>query len=86
MGGKSTDIVLQGDDNEKASIFTGEEELFAFQRVVSRLIEMQTEDYWQERDIIIEKRKAHELKKQKLKESAQAEAGTKKKKKKHKHA
>ncbi|XP_038048119.1 AFG1-like ATPase [Patiria miniata] len=29
-----------------ASIFTGEEELFAFERTVSRLTEMQTEEYW----------------------------------------
>jgi protein AFG1 len=30
-----------------ASIFTGEEELFAFERTKSRLNEMQTADYWQ---------------------------------------
>jgi len=30
----------------KASIFTGEEELFAFQRTLSRLSEMQTQEYW----------------------------------------
>ena len=30
----------------EASIFTGEEELFAFERTVSRLAEMQTADYW----------------------------------------
>ncbi|XP_022089927.1 AFG1-like ATPase isoform X2 [Acanthaster planci] len=29
-----------------ASIFTGEEELFAFERTISRLTEMQTEEYW----------------------------------------
>lgn len=34
----------------KASIFTGEEELFAFDRTVSRLTEMQTEEYWKRRD------------------------------------
>ena len=30
----------------EASIFTGEEELFAFDRTVSRLAEMQTAEYW----------------------------------------
>ena len=29
-----------------ASVFSGEEELFAFDRTVSRLTEMQTKDYW----------------------------------------
>ncbi|ESO89353.1 hypothetical protein LOTGIDRAFT_183409 [Lottia gigantea] len=29
-----------------ASVFTGEEELFAFDRTISRLTEMQTEEYW----------------------------------------
>ncbi|XP_046365388.1 AFG1-like ATPase [Haliotis rufescens] len=33
-------------DKAKSSIFTGEEELFAFDRTVSRLTEMQTEEYW----------------------------------------
>lgn len=42
--------VFQGDENESASLFTGEEELFAFERVMSRLTEMQTENYWNERD------------------------------------
>ena len=32
-------------DQLKSSIFTGEEELFAFQRAVSRLVEMQSLDY-----------------------------------------
>ena len=31
---------------QAASIFTGEEELFAYDRTVSRLSEMQTQDYW----------------------------------------
>lgn len=31
-----------------ASIFTGEEELFAFDRTISRLTEMQTLNYWQQ--------------------------------------
>ncbi|XP_076444893.1 AFG1-like ATPase isoform X2 [Babylonia areolata] len=32
--------------NQHASIFTGEEELFAFDRTISRLTEMQTQEYW----------------------------------------
>lgn len=32
------------------SMFTGEEEIFAFQRTISRLTEMQTEQYWIEGD------------------------------------
>ncbi|KAJ8027154.1 AFG1-like ATPase [Holothuria leucospilota] len=35
--------IQQGSD---VSLFTGEEEIFAFQRTVSRLVEMQTEEYW----------------------------------------
>ncbi|XP_033741440.1 AFG1-like ATPase isoform X2 [Pecten maximus] len=38
-----------GVGDAKASIFTGEEELFAFDRTVSRLTEMQTLEYWNER-------------------------------------
>ncbi|GAU90127.1 hypothetical protein RvY_02591 [Ramazzottius varieornatus] len=34
------------DENAKASIFTGDEELFAVGRTVSRLLEMQREEYW----------------------------------------
>ena len=33
-------------ENAKANVFTGDEELFALQRTVSRLREMQTEEYW----------------------------------------
>lgn len=33
---------------EELSIFSGAEEIFAFQRTVSRLTEMQTEEYWEE--------------------------------------
>ena len=32
--------------SSSASIFTGEEELFAFERTISRLTEMQSEEYW----------------------------------------
>ena len=72
-----TFLFPQGSDNEKASLFTGEEELFAFQRVVSRLVEMQTEEYWAERDAIIAKRKSQERKKQKLKAAAEEKAKSK---------
>ena len=44
-------FVFQGSDDARASIFTGEEELFAFDSVVSRLVEMQTEEYWVSREI-----------------------------------
>ena len=33
-----------------SSLFTGEEEMFAWDRTVSRLTEMQTAQYWMERD------------------------------------
>lgn len=42
-------ITTQSDD-ATASIFTGEEEIFAFDRTVSRLSEMQTSDYWSHRE------------------------------------
>nr|CAI5837728.1 unnamed protein product [Callosobruchus analis] len=35
-----------GDKDLSANIFTGDEEIFAFDRTVSRLTEMQSEDYW----------------------------------------
>ncbi|KAJ8918947.1 hypothetical protein NQ315_016849 [Exocentrus adspersus] len=35
-----------GEQDLTANIFTGEEELFAFDRTISRLSEMQSEDYW----------------------------------------
>ncbi|OBS58289.1 hypothetical protein A6R68_10591 [Neotoma lepida] len=38
------------DDSAGLSMFTGEEEIFAFQRTISRLTEMQTEQYWIEGD------------------------------------
>lgn len=37
-------------ENASASIFTGEEEIFAFDRTVSRLSEMQTGEYWEQWD------------------------------------
>ncbi|XP_077862617.1 AFG1-like ATPase [Saccoglossus kowalevskii] len=34
-------------DAANSSVFTGEEEVFAFERTVSRLVEMQTAEYWE---------------------------------------
>ncbi|KAG8444688.1 hypothetical protein GDO86_009743 [Hymenochirus boettgeri] len=42
------DLDLSEDLSEGLSIFTGEEEVFAFQRTLSRLTEMQTEQYWRD--------------------------------------
>ncbi|XP_071383005.1 lactation elevated protein 1 homolog B [Centroberyx affinis] len=44
------DLGLSGEAGERLSLFTAEEEIFAFQRTVSRLMEMQTETYWMEGD------------------------------------
>ncbi|XP_075879385.1 AFG1 like ATPase a [Nelusetta ayraudi] len=44
------DLGLKRDEASSLSIFSGEEERFAFQRTLSRLTEMQTEDYWIEGD------------------------------------
>ncbi|KAF7657989.1 hypothetical protein LDENG_00019440 [Lucifuga dentata] len=44
------DLGLKRDEASSLSIFSGEEEVFAFQRTVSRLTEMQTEEYWLEGD------------------------------------
>ncbi|GFX35273.1 AFG1-like ATPase [Trichonephila clavipes] len=38
--------ITKGSENAEASLFSGEEEVFAFDRTVSRLTEMQTEEYW----------------------------------------
>lgn len=40
------DLGLKREEASSLSIFSGEEEKFAFQRTVSRLTEMQTEEYW----------------------------------------
>ncbi|XP_013413505.1 AFG1-like ATPase [Lingula anatina] len=48
-------------EETKASIFTGEEELFAFERTISRLTEMQTEDYWLIRDKTVDESKKRPL-------------------------
>lgn len=40
--------ISHGSDNHKSNIFTGEEELFAFDRTISRLSEMQTKEYWEQ--------------------------------------
>ncbi|KAJ3613541.1 hypothetical protein NHX12_019788 [Muraenolepis orangiensis] len=44
------DLGLKRDSSSNLSMFTGEEEVFAFQRTLSRLTEMQTEQYWLEGD------------------------------------
>ncbi|XP_040920368.1 lactation elevated protein 1 homolog B [Toxotes jaculatrix] len=44
------DLGLSGEAAERLTLFTAEEEIFAFQRTVSRLMEMQTESYWMEGD------------------------------------
>ncbi|KAL2792406.1 AFG1-like ATPase isoform b [Daubentonia madagascariensis] len=44
------DLGLSQGSAEGLSMFTGEEEIFAFQRTISRLTEMQTEQYWNEGD------------------------------------
>ncbi|XP_055347178.1 AFG1-like ATPase isoform X2 [Paramacrobiotus metropolitanus] len=38
--------IKHGDENSKASVFTGQEEIFAIDRTTSRLHEMGTEEYW----------------------------------------
>ncbi|XP_046594667.1 putative ATPase N2B isoform X2 [Neodiprion lecontei] len=42
------DTLYDNKEDHKSSIFTGEEELFAFDRTISRLSEMQTRDYWEQ--------------------------------------
>ncbi|XP_053315926.1 AFG1-like ATPase [Spea bombifrons] len=42
------DLELSEDISGDLSMFTGEEEIFAFQRTLSRLTEMQTEQYWRD--------------------------------------
>ncbi|XP_026174635.1 lactation elevated protein 1 homolog B isoform X2 [Mastacembelus armatus] len=44
------ELGLSGAAAERLTLFTAEEEIFAFQRTVSRLMEMQTESYWIEGD------------------------------------
>ncbi|XP_065837629.1 AFG1-like ATPase isoform X2 [Oscarella lobularis] len=43
------DLGLTKDQAAEMSIFTGAEEVFAFERTVSRLAEMQTKQYWNQR-------------------------------------
>nr|XP_012216309.1 PREDICTED: putative ATPase N2B [Linepithema humile] len=40
--------ISHGSEDHKSNIFTGEEEIFAFDRTVSRLAEMQTSQYWEQ--------------------------------------
>ncbi|XP_027711798.1 AFG1-like ATPase isoform X1 [Vombatus ursinus] len=44
------DLGLSQESAESLSMFTGEEEIFAFHRTISRLTEMQTEQYWNDGD------------------------------------
>ncbi|XP_061599896.1 AFG1 like ATPase a [Cololabis saira] len=44
------DLGLKREEASSLSIFSGEEEKFAFQRTISRLTEMQSEEYWLEGD------------------------------------
>lgn len=44
------DLGLSDEAAERLTLFTAEEEIFAFQRTISRLREMQTEAYWMEGD------------------------------------
>ncbi|CAL1586573.1 unnamed protein product [Knipowitschia caucasica] len=44
------ELGLNQDLGDRLSLFTAEEEIFAFNRTVSRLTEMQTEKYWTEGD------------------------------------
>ncbi|XP_051942387.1 AFG1 like ATPase a isoform X2 [Hippocampus zosterae] len=44
------ELGLKREEASSLSIFSGEEEMFAFQRTVSRLTEMQSEQYWLEGD------------------------------------
>jgi len=40
------DLGIKAEDAKSTSIFTGEEEIFAFDRTISRISEMQTKEYW----------------------------------------
>ncbi|XP_075233721.1 putative ATPase N2B [Lycorma delicatula] len=39
--------ITVGSENAASNLFTGDEELFAFDRTISRLSEMQTKEYWE---------------------------------------
>ena len=41
------DLGLSSKDGKKLSFITGEDEVFAFSRAVSRITEMQTHQYWE---------------------------------------
>ncbi|XP_076372725.1 AFG1-like ATPase isoform X2 [Tachypleus tridentatus] len=43
--------ISQSSESSKASIFSGEEEIFAFDRTISRLVEMQTTEYWEQQEV-----------------------------------
>jgi len=48
--GNLLEVLESVQGSEAASIFTGEEELFAYDRTISRLTEMQTQEYWNKWD------------------------------------
>ncbi|KAI1294793.1 putative ATPase N2B [Halotydeus destructor] len=43
--------IKHGSHEANASIFSGEEETFAFARTISRLTQMQTQEYWNKREV-----------------------------------
>ncbi|XP_072299268.1 lactation elevated protein 1 homolog B [Eucyclogobius newberryi] len=53
------DLGLSDEAGDRLSLFTAEEEVFAFSRTVSRLMEMQTEKYWTEGDRRARERRAN---------------------------
>ncbi|XP_061667599.1 lactation elevated protein 1 homolog B isoform X2 [Syngnathoides biaculeatus] len=53
------DLGLKEEAAAHLSLFTGEEEIFAYQRTVSRLTEMQTDKYWMEGDRRTTKKHSH---------------------------
>lgn len=42
--------IKMGTEDSKASIFSGQEEIFCFDRTLSRIAEMQTPAYWNQRE------------------------------------
>ena len=46
MSDQIAEIAFDKSGHATASIFTGEEEIFAYDRTVSRLTQMRTQEYW----------------------------------------
>ena len=59
-------LLFQTEESQNVSLFTGEEEIFAFDRVVSRLVEMQSTSYWQRRPTKKDKKSAYIKKRKKI--------------------